>query len=347
MNQKSAQDFAVIPLLIFLLYLVKLNNAQQSLNQIQNITLNQDPKINSNNNTIESIPIVGNKSQIIPVTIRLDPAHYLHGRGFVATGTNITATADVEDAKFKNSSLTYQWFNKNGTITNANASILVYKFDKPEEHNFLKVSVTLKPNGTGISQKNLTIRDPIKLLDSIGKTNIEQGELLELSFHFNGTGPFEYCHRICPESDSEGCEKCNPDFETWLDRVNITHYRPVSNYSLLFTIDNIVSRQEKRLTIRISEAVKRQKIAYVPIISSISAVFILLIGVGLHLKFKRTVHMETADFDFTRTAYHDEEEWDEEQSFFQRVIYLLFKDDHSDQGNLLNTSLSDSRIRLF
>lgn len=342
MIQKTVQGLLAILLLSFTFHNILCLNSDQTFDNLYDIISDKGSSFNS------IITIAGRKSSVIPVTIRLDPAHYLHGKGYVATGTNITATADIEDAKFKNSSLTYQWFNKNGTITNANSSHLVYQFDKPEEDNFLKVLVTHKPNDTGVSQKNLIIRNPVQLVDPIGKTNIEHGELIKLTFKYNGTGPFNYCYKFCYESDQEGCEKCNPDSSTIYESVNITHYlHVVSNYSLLFTVENIASEQEKRLTIRISETVKRQTIAYVPIIASISAVFILLIGVGLHLKFKRTVHMETADFDFTRTAYYDDEDWDQEQSFFQRVIYLLFSNDDSDQRNLLNSSLSDSRIRLF
>lgn len=302
--------------------------------------------IPSNYALFNPFPISNNT--IIPVTIRLDPAHYLHGKGYIATGTNITATAEIEDSRFPNSSLTYQWFNKNGTIPNDNStSSITYRFDEPEEDNFLRVLVAHKPNDTGVSQKNLIIRNPVQLINPIGKTNIEHGELIKLTFMFNGTGPFNYCHKFCYESDHEGCERCNLNISTTFNQVNITHYlHNVGNYSLLFTVDNIASQQEKRLTIRISETIKRQTIPYVPIIASISAVFILLIGVGLHMKFKRTVFMETADFDFTRTAYYDEDDWDQEQSFFQRVR-ILFSSDESDQGNLLNTSLSDSRIRLF
>lgn len=309
MIQRISLGLLTIILLSFIFNVDNLNNAQSILhNHIQEKSLTQ------------------RKSQIIPVTIRLEPVHYLHNYAYVATNTNITAVADIEDEKFKNLSLTYQWSTKDtNIITNSTASQIVYHFDKPDNKNFLKVLVLHRPNDTGVSQKNLIIRDPVQLTNVVGKTLIEHGELLRLTFKLNGTGPFSYCHRSCLEVDKEDCEKCKPNVDTFLSEVNITHYlRHVGNYTLLFNVDNIANQQEKRLTVRVSETVKPKHYPYMPIVCSISAVFILLTGIGLHMKFKQTVNTETADFDFTRNLF-DEEELAEEQSFVQRVIYLLFK----------------------
>ena len=289
----------------------------------------------------------------IPVNIQVQPAHYLHGKNYVPTKMNIIATAEILDEKFKNLPLTYQWSAKNATITtDQKASQIVYKFDKADNDNFLKVLVYHRPNDTGTSQKDFVVRDPINVADPIGKFFLEHGELLNITLKFTGTGPFSYCRKFCFDDthDEAGqeCKDCDPDGWTEANQIKILSYlRRVGNYSLVFVVDNIASRQVKIYSVRIFDTVRHQSIPLEPIVSSISAVFILLAGVAFHLKFKDSAFTETADFDFARNNY--EEEWDDEQLFAQRVKDMFFRSNignNDDRGSFMDPNLSGSRTRL-
>lgn len=274
----------------------------------------------------------------IPVNIQLNPARYLYGKDYVATGTKITATAEILDEKYKNLTLTYQWSTKEKTIiTDTKSSQISYVFDKPDEDNFLKILVLYQSNYTGSSSKSLVIRDPINITEPEGKLFIEHGDLLDISLKVKGGQPIEYCHEFCLNKVDretgasimdEDC-KCKPNTNLTNSEIIIKHYlRLVGNYTLLLVVDNVADHLEKHYEVKIRDTTHAQTIPYVPIVCSIVAVLILLTGVTLHMKFKRTVQTETADFDFIRTSFADDDEWAEEQSLWQRVSYLLFRADH-------------------
>lgn len=290
----------------------------------------------------------------IPVIIGIQPYSQLHGKIYVPTGKNLTIRADVTDDKFRNLSLTYQWSTRQHVIDTTNVSQIVYAFDQPDENEFMKVLVFHPQNDTGVSQEDIIVRDPIKLDDPVGKTFLEHGELLDLMFRYNGTGPYQYCFRLCYEKSEADCEPCDSTADearmTASQHVAILKYLPkVGNYTLFFSVYNIATRVDRYYAIKITDILRPQTIPYIPIISSILAVLILLVGLALHLKFKQTIYTETADFDFIRQAYDDrlEEVWDEEQSFFQRVRYLLFQMEWStSDANLSDSNMSSSRAHL-
>lgn len=282
---------------------------------------------------------------IIPVNIRLEPAHYLHGKNYIQTGLNFTATAEILDDKFKNVTIEYQWSVRNKTIkTQPNASEIIYKFNQADTDNFLEVLVFHHPNDTGVSNKSFVIRDPISVKGP-DKSYLEHGELLNVTLKFEGTGAFSYCHSFCFENHDgiheKSCKECSPDITTDGHEVRIIQYlHSIGNWTLFFVVDNIASRVAKNYSIVITGIVRPKSVPFVPIVSSILAALILLSGLVLHLKFKRTIATETADFDFIRHDYNDQDEsfWEEEQSFAQRVRYLLFRVNQLDHDSSMTGS---------
>lgn len=284
------------------------------------------------------------KDDIIPVNIQLQPAHYLYGKNYLATGVNFTATAEITDEKFKNQLIIYQWVTKNTSITTGqDKQTITYKFDKADPDTYLKVNVMIREahaSPTGTSTKSIVVRDPVSIAEPVDKLFIEHGEMLDVSFKFLGTGPFLYCYELYHSSYKHDCF---PLRQTEDDKIRIIRYlRWVGNYTLILNVNNIASEQKKAYSVRVIETPRESTVPYVPIVCSASAVLILLIGFALHLKFRSfPIFTETADFDFTRTSRDDsaeeEELWDEEQSFIQRVK-LLFLRSMSDRRNSSMTS---------
>lgn len=288
----------------------------------------------------------------IPVNILIKPLRELERKIYVPTGANITAMAEILDEKFRNVSVTYQWSAKNKTITtDTNAAKIVYSFDKADNNNFLKVLVYHKPNDTGICQKDIVVRDPIVVSDLIGNVFLEYGELLNVTLKFNGTGPFKYCSEFCLKQSGKYCKECSPTNWTTDNEITIVKFlRPIGNYSLSFVVDNYASRVGKTYLVKIFDTVRYKTTPIVPIVCSITAVINMLTVLVLHIKFRNTVLTETADFEFIREAYEEEDEGqflDEEQSFVQRVRYLLFGVARYRRNSIASWNLNGSRSRII
>lgn len=286
----------------------------------------------------------------IPVVIRLRPApEQLHGKIYVTTGTKYTLTAEVTDEHYKNVTLTYQWSIKNKTIvTDPKASHIEYTFSEPENSDFIKVLVVHTQEDTGVSEEDLVVYDPMVIVEFKGDSVLTQGDLLNVSILFTGTLPARYSYKICagsaPRSD---CSGYHDQGETARGSINLVHYlRYVGDYTLMVQVSNTASKTDKSYHIKIVDTVRIQSLPITPIVCSIAAVLVLATGFMLHFKFKRTIFTEAADFD-----YDDDDDWpdqwDMEQSFMQRVRYLMFSDGRADQaGQSLSSILSGSRTRL-
>lgn len=179
------------------------------------------------------------------------------------------------------------------------------------------------------TQSNTTeapTQEPVIVSDPSGKLFLEHGELLDIKLKYNGSAPFFYCYTFCTDQDWLPCV-CLTLTETSGNEIAITRYlHQLGNYYLLFKIRNSVNEVEKRYTIKITGTVRESTLPFVPIVSSVLAVIILITGVALHIHLRKTVNTETADFDFMG----QEEEWDEEQSLIQRVKYFMCHSDNMD-----------------
>lgn len=293
----------------------------------------------------------------IPVNIQLRTVEYFKGKVYLSTRTNVTAIAEILDDKYKNLTLTYQWSEKNRNISAPqNASQIVYQYDKVDEDNFLQVLVSNSNISSGMQRKVIVVRDPINVVVPPLKLSLQVGDMLDVVLKFNGTGPFKYCVNICPLKEGVECT-CKRESETEQTELKVYNYHPVrrvGNYTLAFSIDNNASRLDKQYRVEVTDVFRKPSIPYIPIIFSISAALVILTGLVLHLKLRRIVQTETADFDFIRQVY-EEEEWDDDdevQTFSQRVWFVLFKSRRRDQANnthnySIQSSMSASRTRLI
>jgi len=237
---------------------------------------------------------------------------------------------------------------KNKTIvTGENISQINYQFDRPDPDQFLKVLVFNPQNGTGTSQKEIVVIDPVQIKEPQAKLFLEHGELLNVTMNFRGGGPYRYCFSFC--FNNTDCV-CKPHSETSKNEREIIRYlRDVGNYTMVFTLENIVSRQTKNLTVLITDILHHNYLPYAPIVASIVAFTILMIGFGLHQKFKRSLNTETADFDFFHQHHDDtfDDVWHEEQSFLQKVKHIIFEVDwNTSSASMTDSNISSSRARL-
>lgn len=264
-------------------------------------------------------------SDNIDVTINASPVKVVAGTNFVAAKMPIQIQAKF-DSTVNDSTLEYEWSTKEGGIKeNKNASSIVYQFTKSDEDNFILLNVKdPKTNATGTAKLDVSVRSRLVVGDPVGKTFIEKGELLEISLVYSGSPPFTYCYKFCSDYDILPCTLCFPSSETTNTTIPIVHYlHYVGNYTLFFRIENIMNYEERQYVIKINDTVRpKSNLPIAPIVSSMLAVFIIITGVALHMRFKDTSYTtETANFDF----FHDDndEEWEQELSLIQRIRYLF------------------------
>lgn len=352
----SARSVATFALLAILISLSTSTSKLIALGQVSTLERFQELSHNYFNSTQPTVSEVAEvqrspRDENIPVNIQLQPAHYLHGKNYLATGVNFTATVEILDEKFKSQLLIYQWLTKNAPlVTGPDKQTITYKFDKADPETFLKVNVVIRDGPTGTSSKPIVVRDPVSIAEPVDKLFIEHGEMLNVSFKFLGTGPFLYCYDVYHNSYKHDCF---PMRHTDDDTIRIIRYlRWVGNYTLILNVNNIASEQRRAYSVKVIETPRESTIPYVPIVCSASAVLILLVGFGLHLKFRSfPLYTETADFDFTRTSHddsaEDEEFWDEEQSFIQRVRLLFLRSISERRNSSMTASNYSERSRLI
>lgn len=293
----------------------------------QNVIAQIDTNNNNNNNTSNLTTSVIQAGDSISISLALSPYVSHLGTYYVPTNQPINATAILNNNSGLNvTRLAYKWSTKDGPISSAtplNASSILLTFKKPDENNFVKAEVKdLDTNATGTSQFDVIVKSPLVVADPTGKLFLERGELLDIKLRFTGSPPFTYCYKICTPYDILPCGLCLISYDTDSNVIPIVHYlHSVGNYTLLFQIGNIMNQDEKRYAIKINDTVRTSNLPIAPIVSTILAVLILISGVALHLKFRDTSYAtETANFDFFND---NEEEWEQEFSFIQRVKYLF------------------------
>lgn len=271
----------------------------------------------------------------IEVKIFLEPYVSVLHTTYVATNTQINISAIVKDSAFNQSLLNYTWSTKEGTIkTEPHDKEIKHVFTKSDEENFVNVVVfDPETNATGSANYSVIVKSPVVVLDPIGKTFLESGELLDIKLRYNGSPPFTYCYKFCSEYDFLPCDLCFPFHTTTSTEIPIVQYlHNKGNYTLLFKISNLMNVLEKNYAIKINDTVRKSNMPIAPIVSTMLAVIILMSGVALHLKFRDTSYTtETANFDFF--GDHEDEDWEQEFSFIQRVKYLFCGlSDEMDEG---------------
>lgn len=277
-------------------------------------------------------------SEDISVSISVAPYKEYQDHIYVPTGVNLSISASVAE-EYANLSLAYKWSTKSGAIAaDPKLNKIQYSFKNPADSDFIRVDVSNSTHN-GSSQLDLIVKEQLVVMDPIGKLFLEHGELLHVKLQYKGSPPFRFCYKFCQDSDFLPCDflACFPEYYTEDNQIHIDHYlHNVGNYTLMFKIRNVMNEELKHYAIKINDTVRVRTLPFIPIISFILAIFILLIGVALHLHYRKRGYTETADFDFVRTA-QEEEEWEEEQSFIQRVRYLFFREDeyYQEQRHLI------------
>ena len=270
----------------------------------------------------------------IGLSIDLKPAYWSIEGTYVSTSDLINITAKLSDQKYNDSTTIYKWTTRDGPIAadpHAQA-VTKYKFTRADEDNYVQVNVTYpKTNETGWAKFGVIVKSPVVVSDPIGKLFLEYGELLKVNLTYSGSPPFKYCYKFCSKYDIIPCSVCFPYFVTQDHVIPIVHYlHYVGNFTLVFDVSNILNREVKHYAIKINDTVRQSTLPLAPIVSSILAVCILTSGVALHIRFKDTsFNTETANFDFIRDD--NEEEWEQELSFIQRVRYLFCSDDQDNE----------------
>lgn len=261
------------------------------------------------------------QEEFIPVELTIAPYSEKGGKSYVTTGEEIRAAASILDSKYMTNETTYVWSTKDGPIIapNIHFNSIHYVFNHSSDNNFLKVEVKDGSNkAKGWDQFDFDVKSPVTVFDPKGALFIEHGEMLKVNLTYAGSPSFTYCYTFCTES--EFCY-CIIYHTTQDNEINIARYlHNVGEYTLLFIIYNDLNKEEKHYTIKVTGAIRPGIVPYAPIVCSILAVCILMSGVALHLKFRQTSFTETANFDFT---HNDDNEWNQELSFIQRVRYML------------------------
>lgn len=293
----------------------------------------------------QQTPVNQTLSGTIPLILTISPYKTHFGTIYVPSNVKIKATVTIRDliTVSNKSDEEVQWSTKDGVIpTSLNSTSIEHTFQDTSDNNFIRVEAK-RGNETGSAQVDFSVRAPVNVSDPIGKLFIEHGEMLDVKLSFRGSAPFNYCYKFCIDGNIIPCDFCFPYSETYENELNISHYlHSVGQYTLMFDISNIISRETKHYTIKINDTVRDQSLPFVPIVCSILAVFILITGAGLHLHFRKTVYTETANFDFVRQTQEDDD-WEEELSFIQRVRYLFCgdfqEDDYNENSRLLDTTV--------
>lgn len=328
----------IVQFMTTLLIIVGPGNCQ--VNQVESIS---DASLNNSLQDTQATLISNNVNTNLPVILSISPYKSHFGTIYVPAGEKINATAVIRDLINTNNQfdVSIQWSTREGVIpTDSNLTSIEHVFQNASDDNFIRVDIK-HGNDTGSAKIDFYVREPVNVLDPIGNLFLEHGEMLDIKLSFKGTGPFYYCYRFCMSP----CSFCPPIYETSKNELLISHYlSSVGNYTLLLDISNVMNRETKQYTIKIYDSIRGQSLPFVPIVCSILAVFILITGVGLHLHFRKTAYTETANFDFIRQT-QDDEDWEEELSFIQRVRYLFYGESQDDEYNesrhLLDTTVTD------
>lgn len=304
----------------------------------------------------KSIEGQNGKDNIKVYITKLKPSKYHENKRYISSQDSISAEALVlEPGRFKNFTHHYQWSTKNKTIyTGQDKNLTGYKFERPDPDTFLKLLVafddeTNKTQYTVSTEEKLIVLDPINIENQSGQLSILYSELLKVKIKYNGTGPFQYCYSFrLNQTDGSECNSLFDWQETDKNEINISHWlHYVGSYKMVFKVKNIVSQVSKTYSVQIKETFRKKSLPFVPIICSILASVILIIGIAINLMYRRSIQTETADFDWLREDLDEDDEEDNDKKRYdlmQRIASTLFCTHSSGSGN--NSRIEDDETNL-
>ncbi|XP_074600365.1 transmembrane protein 130 isoform X2 [Brevipalpus obovatus] len=286
--------------------------------------------------------------------------------------TNLTALIRDPTGFFSGVNVTYKWEINDELITEGEENSILHNFTALAIHN---VSVVVKAPGTDHSQPksglltlSLTSNDPIKNLSLLGKTFVHRDETLDLQIDvIGGTLP----HHFCWEMINTTVESYSVDKQRNCGFTNDGHipilryFSSQGKYNFTISVDNAVSIISHYWSISIFEVEHKGQLSFVliPVCSIILAIVIMIGGIAIHMRQRRELTVEVADFDFQ--SYEDlmEKTFLErikenltqsiKKSFYRRPGYDEFTSDANDahigecnlrfSGELEDSGVSDVR----
>ena len=196
----------------------------------------------------------------------------------------------------------------------------------------------------GVFRLQLESKEAVTALNVSGETWLKQGELLDLSLHCDGSGPWEYCWSIKDSSyNITGNETCNDPsrLEDACVFPIIWYFRNFGAYTVFLQISNGVATTRKLVHINIYEIVRQIPVLFfvLPIVTGILALLITLGGFTFILALKKSyVSVEIADFDFVH-----QEEHATEKTFFERLRDSMVNAFNNSSDTVSNVSSISSR----
>uniref|UniRef100_T1J417 PKD domain-containing protein n=1 Tax=Strigamia maritima TaxID=126957 RepID=T1J417_STRMM len=221
----------------------------------------------------------------------------------------VTKIHDPSDY-FSKANINYIWNINNNIVIGENGPNLTRTFDEPKDWNVLVVATAYLPDGNrgkyvgGSFSTTVKSRAPIDTINVTGKVVLKHGDLVDLQVDCDGSNPWSYCWMAVPEINGSQIEDavCSEVLTTNDCQFKVIYYfRKSGHHEMLLNISNDVNRVIKRQGITIYTAVPEPQLSTViiPVVCSLLAIAIVLIGIFSYAQSRRQFHIEVADFDFT------------------------------------------------
>ena len=222
---------------------------------------------------------------------------------FVSTASPVNLTAKIHDPSgfFDAANITFKWIVNSSPQEEGYDQSIIHNFTQPQINNISVIvsAITTTLQKSGLFEISLQSKDPIHNLTADGHTNVElfRDESLQLNIKIDGgTPPFFYCWEITNSTTlGKICKTTNESFFSI-----IRYFSEKGKKTLTTSVKNDVSSFTKNMTILIYEIEHRTQLSFVlvPVCSIIIAIFIIVAGIAIHMKQRKELTIEVADFDF-------------------------------------------------
>ncbi|XP_037069535.1 uncharacterized protein LOC119090916 [Pollicipes pollicipes] len=156
----------------------------------------------------------------------------------------------------------------------------------------------------GLFSLSFLVDAPITVVNVSGNNWLKHGELLNLTVHCNGTGPWNYCVNVYSgRYNVTGNETCPYPSVTAECSVGIVRYlRDNGTYTAVSVLSNAVSRRVTPVAITVYTAARQSQLSYyiIPLSCALAALVFILFGSIKLIRSRRDYNLEIADFDFSQ-----------------------------------------------
>lgn len=243
--------------------------------------------------TIPGNVIVLQGDEVIP------PNHYLSSENETVILTNISDPSDF----FSHSFVYYMWYVDNQRLPNAIGPNLTHNFTAGDK--VVLVSVTAYHPVLGYREGTFTTvvkaRDPIGVINMTGRTILTRGDIFDMEVECGGSPPWSYCWKpVFNENETEA--HCDEVMTTNVCEFRIIYFFPqAGRYKMLINISNDVNLKTDLIPVTIFNVLPEPQLSTViiPVVCSLLAVAIIVVGVFYFIQTRHRFTVEVADFDFT------------------------------------------------